>query len=143
MLQSREAGHRSKIAVSANPTSNAEGCVHRRYGCPRAWVAAELNDGRLILSLLDRSGNLHRCGAVWLKVTGLCGRPARGTRSCRFPTISCPGCGRGGSGQHAWLQKLTGRRIDILSSPSTLRFRVAREKRLRRVARSLAEEASR
>jgi len=129
----REAGHRSKIAVSAkNPTINAM----------RA-VAAELNDEKI--DIVDYSTDPATFIAAALspaKVTEvIIANPREYSARAVVPDDQLS-LAIGREGQNARLAaKLTGWRIDILSESKYAQVR-AEEEVAARVARSLAEEAS-
>jgi N utilization substance protein A len=140
----REAGHRSKIAVSAkNPTINAKGACIGDMGARVRAVAAELNDEKI--DIVDYSTDPATFIAAALspaKVTEvIIANPREYSARAVVPDDQLS-LAIGREGQNARLAaKLTGWRIDILSESKYAQVR-AEEEVAARVARSLAEEAS-
>ena len=140
----REAGHRSKIAVSAkNPTINAKGACIGDMGARVRAVAAELNDEKI--DIVDYSTDPATFIAAALspaKVTEvIIANPREYSARAVVPDDQLS-LAIGREGQNARLAaKLTGWRIDILSESKYAQVR-AEEEVAARVARSLAEEAA-
>lgn len=140
----REAGHRSKIAVSAkNPTINAKGACIGDMGARVRAVAAELNDEKI--DIVDYSPDPATFIASALspaKVTEVIIANQREYSARAVVPDDQLSLAIGREGQNARLAaKLTGWRIDILSESKYAQVR-AEEEVAARVARSLAEEAA-
>ena len=140
----REAGHRSKIAVSAkNPTINAKGACIGDMGARVRAVAAELNDEKI--DIVDYSTDPATFIAAALSPAKdtevIFANPREYSARAVVPDDQLT-LAIGREGQNARLAaKLTGWRIDILSESKYAQVR-AEEEVAARVARSLAEEAS-
>ena len=135
----REAGHRSKIAVSAtNPSINAKGACIGDMGARVRAVAAELNDEKIdIVDYSTDPAEFITAALSPAKVTEVIIADPREYSARAIVPDEQLSLAIGREGQNARLAaKLTGWRIDILAESKYARIR-AEEEVAERVARSL------
>ena len=135
----REAGHRSKIAVSAtNPSINAKGACIGDMGARVRAVAAELNDEKIdIVDYSTDPAEFITAALSPAKVTEVIIADPREYSARAIVPDEQLSLAIGREGQNARLAaKLTGWRIDILAESKYAQIR-AEEEVAERVARSL------